>query len=106
MTGEKKKKKKKQNKAESLEQHKAQKVGQVCCATSIIHCLGGARVIEDPDDDAQHLKRGEVERPGWRVHWQFDTPEQVMENKPWNIKANAKELKRVASRPLDLCTET
>ena len=43
---------------------------------------GGAQIIEDVFEDAQLLKRVEVRRQEWKEHWQHDTPQQMMEDKP------------------------
>ena len=94
---------------------------------------GGARVIEDVFEDAQPLRRVEIQRQEWKRHWQVDRLEEFLENKPWKNDAlqnqeetlppmPAEELKRAASSyktssglradgfhpqvPLDFSTET
>ena len=46
---------------------------------------GRAQVIEDVFQGAQPMKRVEVQRWRWREHWQVDTPEQIMDDKLWEI---------------------
>ena len=43
---------------------------------------GGAQIMEEVFEDAQLLKRVEVKRPDREEHWQLDTPEAVINNKP------------------------
>ena len=43
---------------------------------------GGAQIMEDVFEDAQLLNRVEVKTPDREEHWQVDTPEAVINNKP------------------------
>ena len=48
---------------------------------------GGAQVIEDLFEYAQPVQRVEVKRQEQKEHLQADTPQQVLEDKPWENEA-------------------
>ena len=44
---------------------------------------GGAQFIGDVFEDAQLSTTVKVKGQEWKEHWQVETPEQVMSDKPW-----------------------
>ena len=43
--------------------------------------------MEDVFEDGQPLKKVKVKRRDWKEHWHVDTPEQVLDDKPWENEA-------------------